>query len=222
MALSLFIVTESFSQVTELELLNLFSLDDFGSKTIHDIKDEIEKELLLIPCKLNSRQLGFTSIYNIKYCLNDITNINFQFHNNILGRLTISSKLTSKSQAESVFSESVRDEQLNQGIEPEILNYGINGVKYHLTPTGEPDLFKVPLVDKERALLMEELAGEAYFEGAVVNKATFSTPTSRVNRTFSIAVKFSENEIYFVETWELRPEDLEIVWNAGDVGYLKP
>jgi hypothetical protein len=205
---SFFIVVDCFSQTTISNFSNLITVDDLGFKTYHDVFMEIREEVSLIPCRSYTSPVD-PEIKFISYCINDTDNIIYNFYNENLYSIRMETKLIiSKPEAENLFKKVTTEKKLEFGIEPKLLNYGMNGskgsVRYYLTPTGEPDLYKIPLFDKEIAskLSESEFSSEIFGGKIITNLAEFNTPELRIS--FGIMAKFSENELFFFEAVHLK------------------
>jgi len=199
-----FIVVDCFSQDTIRYFPNLITVDDLGFKTYYDVLMEIREEVSLIPCKTYTRP-DFPEFKFIFYCINDKDIIKYKFYNENLYSIEMEYKLNiPQSELESKFKEVVTKIKLEFGIEPELLNYENSGkdlVRYYLTPTGERDLYKIPLFDKEMARLLSEQFSEIFGGKFFTNLATFNPPKLKVS--FGIMAKFSQNELFFYETVHL-------------------
>lgn len=206
LALSFFIFVDCFSQVTVNDFTNLITVDDLGFKTHYDVFMEIREEVSLIPCESITAPMN-PGITRITYCVNDKDKISYSFYNENLFGVSIQKKVNmSKQEVENLFKKVTTEKKLKLGIEPKLLNYGDNGekgmVRYPLTPAGEPDLFKIPLFNKDIASKMSEVFFKFFNGNVMTNLATFNT--SKLNFSFGIMAKFSENELFFFEAVSLQ------------------
>jgi len=191
---SFLIIVDCFSQTTINDFKNLITENDLGFKTYLDVR----KEISLIPCESYTSTIN-PSLTSITYCINDKENITYSFYNENLISINKEKKITSKAEVENIFKNVTTETKLKLGIEPELMNYKIKGkVSYYLTPTGEPDLYKIPLFDKDFSSQLSESFGGKM----LTNAAGFNT--LRIKILFGINVKFSEDELFFFESVQLR------------------
>jgi hypothetical protein len=199
LALSLFIVTNCFSQVT---MYNVISVNDIPIKTLDEVVLKIRNELSLTPCKKWTSPFPFEGreLTRIQYNVDDKTYFFYIFKDEILTSFGWLEKYSTKSEVEKEFERKVTILKQDLGIEPELLNYSNSNslksiFKYFETPTGDPDLYKIPLVNKDFATKALSLDFCNNY-GFITNVAGFKPNEGLHQCSVGIFVDFNKEEVF--------------------------